>query len=95
MYTSMDLVVEKLERQIRKHKTKLGKKIHQDEMIPQNFDIHEDIDEDTDYKLVKTKRFPHKTHGSGGSYSADESAFPQFLRIYQFGDRNRQCGLQT
>ncbi len=60
MYTSMDLVVEKLERQIRKHKTRLGKKIHQDEMIPQNFDIREDIDEDTDYKIVKTKRFSIK-----------------------------------
>ena len=60
MYTSIDLVVEKLERQIRKHKTRLGKKIRQEELIPQNFDIQEDIDEATDYSVIKTKRFPIK-----------------------------------
>ena len=60
MYTSIDLVVEKLERQIRKHKTRLGKKIREEELIPQNFDIQEDIDEATDYSVVKTKRFPIK-----------------------------------
>jgi putative sigma-54 modulation protein len=61
MYGSMDMVVEKLERQIRKHKTKLGKKIHQDAMIPENFAIHEKIDDDDDtYDVVRTKRFPLK-----------------------------------
>ncbi|NLL66214.1 MAG: ribosome-associated translation inhibitor RaiA [Clostridiaceae bacterium] len=60
MYGSMDMVVEKLERQIRKHKTKLGKKIHQDAMIPENFNIIEKIDEDESYDVVRTKRFPLK-----------------------------------
>ena len=61
MYASMDMVVEKLERQIRKHKTKLGKKIHQDAMVPENFTIHEKIDdEDESYDIVRTKRFPLK-----------------------------------
>ena len=60
MYASIDLVVEKLERQIRKHKTKLGKKIHQEAMIPENFDINEEISEDREYSVVKTKRFPLK-----------------------------------
>ncbi len=60
MYAAMDMVVEKLERQIRKHKTKLGKKIHQEAMVPENFDIIEEIDEDNDYEVVKTKRFPLK-----------------------------------
>lgn len=60
MYGSMDMVVEKLERQIRKHKTKLGKKIHQDEMVPENFIIHEKIEEDDSYDVVRTKRFPLK-----------------------------------
>lgn len=60
MYTAIDLVVEKLERQIRKHKTKLGRKLHQDAFVPENFTIHEDIDEDEDYGVVKTKRFPLK-----------------------------------
>lgn len=60
MYTAMDLVEEKLERQIRKYKTKLGKKIHQEAMVADNFNIDEDIDEDVDYNIVKTKRFPLK-----------------------------------
>jgi putative sigma-54 modulation protein len=60
MYAAIDLVVEKLERQIRKHKTKLGRKIHQEAFVPENFDIQENIDEDEDYGVVKTKRFPLK-----------------------------------
>ncbi|MCX7772374.1 MAG: ribosome-associated translation inhibitor RaiA [Clostridia bacterium] len=60
MYTSMDLVVEKLERQMRKYKTRLGKKIHQEAMVPENFVIQEEIDEDTELGIVKTKRFPLK-----------------------------------
>jgi putative sigma-54 modulation protein len=60
MYAAMDLVVDKLERQIRKHKTKLGKQIHQEALIPANFDISEDIEEDSDYDVVKTKHFALK-----------------------------------
>lgn len=60
MYTAIDLVVEKLERQIRKHKTKLGRKIRQEAFVPENFAIHEDIFEDEDYGVVRTKRFPLK-----------------------------------
>ncbi|HHY64638.1 MAG TPA: ribosome-associated translation inhibitor RaiA [Clostridiaceae bacterium] len=60
MYASMDMVVEKLERQIRKYKTKLGKQLRQEAMVPENFVIHEDIDEDKDYDIVRTKRFPLK-----------------------------------
>lgn len=60
MYASMDMVVEKLERQIRKHKTKLGKKIRQDAMVPENFTISDNIDEDDEYSVVRTKRFPLK-----------------------------------
>lgn len=60
MYASMDMVVEKLERQIRKYKTKLGKQLRQEAMVPENFVIHEEIDEDKDYDIVRTKRFPLK-----------------------------------
>ncbi|NLU51279.1 MAG: ribosome-associated translation inhibitor RaiA [Clostridiaceae bacterium] len=60
MYAAMDLVVEKLERQIRKYKTKLGRRIRQEAMIPQNFDINEEIDEENNLKVVKIKRFPLK-----------------------------------
>lgn len=60
MYASIDLVEEKLERQLRKHKTRLGKKIRQDQLVQENFNIEEPVYEEEDYDVVKTKRFPLK-----------------------------------
>ena len=60
MYAAIDLAVEKLERQIRKHKTRLGKKIRQEAMVPENYELDEQIDEDEEFSVVKTKRFPLK-----------------------------------
>jgi len=60
MYASIDLVIEKLERQIRKYKTKLGKRIHQEAMIPENFDIDETVEEDDELQIVRSKKFPLK-----------------------------------
>lgn len=65
MYASIDLVADKLERQIRKHKTKVNRKFRQDgsmrALFKENFDTgvaqHEDEDE---LELVRTKRFSLK-----------------------------------
>ncbi len=61
MYISLDIVVDKLERQIRKHKTKLEKRNHGTSLkfqgIPQYTNTEE---EDMDPKIVKTKRFAFK-----------------------------------
>jgi ribosomal subunit interface protein len=62
MYAAVDLVVDSLEGQIRKQKTKLQKKYHDDslrfQVIP---DPVKDIDDDGDEpKVVKTKRFAMK-----------------------------------
>lgn len=63
MYTSIDLVVEKLERQIHKQKTKLARRFRsggfksealQTPIVPEN---QETADEEDAYKIVKTKRF--------------------------------------
>ncbi|MBE6098046.1 ribosome hibernation-promoting factor, HPF/YfiA family [Schwartzia succinivorans] len=65
MYTSIDLVVEKLERQIHKHKTKLQRRFRgggfkadmvKDEARP----APEAPADDEDYTIVKTKRFTVK-----------------------------------
>lgn len=57
MYGSVDLVVEKLERQIEKYKTKLAKKL-------KNGTIKEppvaNREEENEPKLIRTKRFPIK-----------------------------------
>lgn len=65
MYASVDLVVDKLERQIRKHKTKANRKIRQEAGYKNFFkeetaapvQLHEEED---DYEVVRTKRFTFK-----------------------------------
>ena len=58
MYSSIDDAVESLEKQIRKHKTKLQDKKHSAESI--KFENVEPLDEEDDFKVVKTKRFAIK-----------------------------------
>ncbi|MFA6849706.1 MAG: ribosome-associated translation inhibitor RaiA [Selenomonadaceae bacterium] len=63
MYTSIDLVIEKLERQIHKHKTKLEKRFRGGGFKSEAFAapiVPEKIDESDDYPIVKTKRFAVK-----------------------------------
>lgn len=59
MYSSIDLVVEKLERQIHKHKTKLAKRFRgggfKAEAVADNLASSKAVDDD--YPLVKTKHF--------------------------------------
>jgi len=65
MYTSIDLVVEKLERQIHKQKTKLAKRFRgggfKSEIIEESNKFRaEQSDESEEYPVVKTKRFSVK-----------------------------------
>jgi putative sigma-54 modulation protein len=63
MYASIDLVVDKLERQIRKHKTKVNRRFRQDSgvrtLFKEQFENQVAVqeDEDEDFELVRTKRF--------------------------------------
>ncbi|CAM2935394.1 ribosome-associated translation inhibitor RaiA [Paenibacillus sediminis] len=63
MYASIDAVVDKLERQIRKHKTKLNRKFRKDSSQKTIFVDHAGgsssvaVDEDDDLEVVRTKRF--------------------------------------
>ena len=58
MYTSIDLVVEKLERQIHKHKTKLEKRFREGSFKLDEAATASVHNEDAgDYEIVKTKRF--------------------------------------
>ncbi|NFO97278.1 ribosome-associated translation inhibitor RaiA [Clostridium botulinum] len=62
MYAAIDLVLEKLERQIRKQKTKLEKRKHGDalkfQFIPEY--VPKDAEDNVESKIVKTKRFAIK-----------------------------------
>ncbi|MEH7355070.1 ribosome-associated translation inhibitor RaiA [Neobacillus drentensis] len=64
MYAAIDLITDKLERQIRKHKTKVNRKFREKGEFPITFattespELH-DVDED-ELELVRTKRFDLK-----------------------------------
>ena len=66
MYASIDLVVDKLERQIRKHKTKVNRKFRQDGTLQSLFKENADEEingassEDDAYEVVRTKKFAMK-----------------------------------
>lgn len=59
MYAAIDLVVEKLERQIRKHKTKVNRKFRQEGSVKYMFktDIEDSNEESDEIPIVRTKRF--------------------------------------
>ncbi|MGO4888825.1 ribosome hibernation-promoting factor, HPF/YfiA family [Anaerobacillus sp. MEB173] len=60
MYAAIDLVVEKLERQIRKHKTKVNRKFRQEGSLKYMFrnDVEPEATFDEDeIEVVRTKRF--------------------------------------
>jgi len=63
MYTSIDRVLEKLEKQIHRHRTKLERKLREGAFrfdSPVFGDQFEDTDRQRQYKVVKTKRFAIK-----------------------------------
>jgi len=60
MYSSIDAVLKKLERQIRKHRTKLERRLHED-AFKQEAAVYEHTDEDAQSpKLVRSKKFSIK-----------------------------------
>ncbi|ADU31832.1 ribosome hibernation-promoting factor, HPF/YfiA family [Evansella cellulosilytica] len=69
MYAAIDLVIEKLERQIRKHKTKVNKKFRQDdslkymfknELEPLQEEVKVAVEDEDEFEIVRTKRFDLK-----------------------------------
>ena len=58
MFASIDKAVDILERQIRKNKTRLERKLRENAFDPQNF-LAEDVDEE-DFRVIKAKRFSTK-----------------------------------
>lgn len=59
MYAAIDLVVEKLERQIKKYKTKINRKFRQDGSLKNLFKdgVSNGKEDDEEIKVVKIKRF--------------------------------------
>jgi putative sigma-54 modulation protein len=83
MYASIDLVVDKLERQIRSTRPSLARRSIQEALVPENFSVDEPIDESEDYKVVRTKRFPLKPMHVDEGHSSDEPAGTQLLCFHE------------
>ena len=60
MYSSIDKVVDKLERQIARHRTKLERRIKDGSLRFKEFDFKVDEEEKGEPEIVRTKRFPMK-----------------------------------
>ena len=60
MYKSIDLVFDKLERQIHKYKTRLAKKFKEKNTLSRQFVLEKEaavVSSDSDFEIVKTKHF--------------------------------------
>lgn len=59
MFASIDKAVDILERQIRKNKTRLERRLRENAFDPGNF-LTDDVDEEKDFRVIKAKRFSTK-----------------------------------
>lgn len=60
MYAAIDKSVDILERQIRRNKTRLAKKLREGSLRTENYSIQEEIEEEKEFKVVRSKKFSPK-----------------------------------
>jgi putative sigma-54 modulation protein len=60
MYTSIDKSMDILEGQIRKYKSRIEKKLFENAYEPDNFLSTDEVEEETEFNIVRTKRFAIK-----------------------------------
>lgn len=60
MYTCIDKAEDILERQIRKNKTRLEKKLHTGTFMPEYFSAENTVEEEKEFRIVRTKKFAIK-----------------------------------
>ncbi len=88
LYTSLDLVIDKLERQIRKNKTRIKNKYKNQEAIDLNFDYEIDNEEQNESKIIKIKNINSKPMD-------EEEAILQYELLghdfFVFKNSNEEC----
>ncbi len=60
MYISIDKAVDLIERQIRKNKTRLEKRLYENDFRVENFTFTDEIPEEKEFNIVRSKRFAIK-----------------------------------
>lgn len=91
LYAAIDLVTDKLERQIRKNKTRLNKNI-KEPVKEFNFDFEIEDDEDGDEKIVKRKNVEMKPMDEEEAILEMELLGHNFF-VYKDMDTNKTCVL--
>lgn len=60
MYVSIDKAIDLLERQIRKNRTRLERRLHENNFRIEDLKFTEEVPEEKEFKVVKSKRFAFK-----------------------------------
>lgn len=60
MYVSIDKAIDLIERQIRKNRTRLERKLYDNDFKVDNFNSTEEVPEEKEFKVVRSKRFAIK-----------------------------------
>lgn len=60
MYAAIDKAIDILEGQIRRYKTRLEKRLREGAYTPENFESGKEVEEEGEFKVVRTKRFEMK-----------------------------------
>ncbi|NLB81737.1 MAG: ribosome-associated translation inhibitor RaiA [Clostridiaceae bacterium] len=78
MYSTIDKAVDSVERQIRKNKTRLVKRLREGSIANLTHGADNNVEEETEFNIVKTKRFETKP------MSADEAILQMNLLGHEF-----------
>ena len=78
MYTSIDKTIDLLERQIRKNKTRLERRLHDNDFRIENVKFTEEIPEEKEFKIVRSKRFAIKP------MDVEEAILQMNLLVHEF-----------
>lgn len=92
LYTAIDLVSEKLERQIRKNKTKLQKRINENIDLDFTFDYESDENEEKENSIVKRKKVETKPMDEEEAILELELLGHDFF-VYKDMDKEKVCVL--
>jgi putative sigma-54 modulation protein len=60
MYAAIDKAIDIIERQIRRNKTRLAKRLREGALKIENFNIGTEVDEEQEFKIVRSKKFAIK-----------------------------------
>lgn len=86
---ALDAAIDKIIRQIRRNKTRVEKKLKESAFQ----DVYEDVVTESDYEVIRHKKFVMASDGCGRGYPANEFAGAYIFHVPECQHRRNQCGL--